>query len=266
MGKHMTPRMFLAKEMRRVREEKGLKPTDVAKEILVSEGLIRAWEKGRRIPQPDDLSRFEAFFDTKDMLGRLREDLIDAAVPVEWFERWPDIEYQSTTLWSFEPLLVPGLLQGEEYARAVLRAAKHLADTEEMVSARLERQKILEKDDAPLFISLLDQSVLQRAVGSAMIMRDQLNHLVKMAGLENVIVQIIPLNSIVCSGFLGGFMIASFDGGNEVAYVDNQLSGEVVEYRESVTRLRRMFETFRADALSQGESVELIAKWADKWT
>jgi hypothetical protein len=80
-----------------------------------------------------------------------------------------------------------------------------------------------------------------------------------------VVVQIVPLTATACAGFLSGFVIANFDGGSDVAYVDNQLSGEVVEHAEDVVRLRRMFEVFRADALPQRETVELIIRMAEQW-
>jgi transcriptional regulator with XRE-family HTH domain len=263
---HLTPRMFLAKEIQRAREEKGLKAADIAKIVYVSEGLVRAWEKGRRLPQPDHLAQLEELFGTQGLLGRIREELINAAVPLEWFARWPEIENQATSLWSFETTVVPGLLQREDYARAVLHAAHHIADTDEMVGARLERQQILAKEDPPMLVVLIAESALRHNVGGAEVMRDQLTHLVQMAERDNIIVQVIPDSARACAGFTGPFAIANFDGGTEVAYVDDQLSGEVVEDAEDIARLRRMFDVFRADALCRRESLDLIRKtMVERW-
>lgn len=262
---HMTPRRFLAKEIRRAREAKAMKQAEVGNELHVSESLVRAWETGRRIPQPDDLERFETFFGTGGLLGRLRGDLVKAPVPLEWFVQWTEIEKRATTLWSFELAVVPGLLQTEDYARTVLHAARHLADTEEMVTARLARQEVLTGEDPPMLVVLLDESVLRRNVGGAAIMHGQLLHLVRMAERENVFIHIIPLNAVACAGFISGFVVASLEGANDVAYVDNQLDGEVIEEPEGVTRLRRMFDTFRSDALSRDESIELMVKVAAEW-
>ncbi|WP_281397700.1 helix-turn-helix domain-containing protein [Actinomadura alba] len=258
--------MFLAKEIRRSREEKGMKTIDIANMMYVSEGLVRAWEKGRRLPQPDHLAQLEELFGTRGVLGRIREELINAAVPLEWFARWPEIEHQATSLWSFQTTVVPGLLQKEDYARSVLHAAHHIADTEEMVGARLERQRILAKEDPPMLVALITESVLRHNVGGAEVMRDQLAHLEEMAERDNVIVQVVPDSARACAGFTGPFAIASFDAGTEVAYVDDQLSGKVVEDPEDVARLRRMFDVFRADALSRRESLELIRRTrVERW-
>lgn len=237
----------------------------LGKAVFVSESLVTAWEKGRYLPKPDVIDRLESVLGTRGVLGRILDDLVSVTVPPEWFGRWVEIEAKATALWSFELAVVPGLLQAPEYARAVLRAANHLADTEEMVTARLERQRILSKDEAPMLVVLMDQSVLQRNIGGADVMCGQLTHLAEMAQHDNVVIQIVPLMATVCAGFLGGFVIANFDGGNDVAYVDNQLSGEVVEQAECVVRLRRMFEVFRADALPRQETVELIIRAAERW-
>jgi transcriptional regulator with XRE-family HTH domain len=264
-GIHLTARAFLAREIRLAREAKGMSRAALGKAVFVSESLVTAWEKSRYVPKPDVTGRLENVLGTRGVLSRLLEDLVSVTVPLEWFGRWVEIEEKATSLLSFQPMVFPGLLQTQDYARAVLRAANHLADTEEMVSARLERQRILDKDEAPVLVVLLDQSVLQRNIGGAAVMHDQFLHLAEMAQRDNVVVQVVPLTATVCAGFLGGFVIANFDGGNDVAYVDNQLSGEVVEQAEDVTRLRRMFEVFRADALPQRETVELITRMAEQW-
>jgi transcriptional regulator with XRE-family HTH domain len=264
-GNHLTARAFLAREIRLAREAKGMSRAALGKSVFVSESLVTAWEKGRYLPKPDVMDRLEGTLGTRGVLARMLDDLVSVTVPLEWFGRWVEIEGQATALWSFELAVVPGLLQTEDYARAVLRAANHLADTDEMVSARLERQRILTKEDSPILVVLMDQSVPQRNIGGAKVMHDQLLHLAEMAELDNVVVQIVPLTAVVCAGFLSGFVIANFDGGSDVAYVDNQLSGEVVEHAEDVVRLRRMFEVFRADALPQRESVQLIIRMAEQW-
>lgn len=269
---HMTPRMFLAKQIRRLREMtidpktgKKITPEGLAKAVYRSESLVKAWESGRRIPQPEDLEQLDEIFGTKGLLAEIGKKLVNASVPLEWFGRWLEVENQATAFWSFEPLLVPGLLQTEDYARMVLRAANHIADIEEMVGARMKRQQVLVKDDAPTLVALIDESVLRRMIGDAKVMHDQLLHLAEMAKRDNIFIQIIPLTARACAGLLSGFVIAKFDGGNDVAYVDNQLNGEVIEDTEALAGLQRMFDTARSDALSRQESIDLILKVAAQW-
>jgi transcriptional regulator with XRE-family HTH domain len=262
---HMTPRKFLAKELQRLREAKGMKRADVAKAVFVSEELVRSWEKGRRLPRPDYLAKLEEVYGTAGTLTEIREDLVTTDVPLEWFGRWPEIEQQAVQLWSFQVSVIPGLLQTEAYATTVLQAANLSADLDEMVAARLERQQILFKEDPPVLVALLSESVLRYNIGGAAVMYEQLLHLAEMAKRDNVIVQIIPFSALACAGFTGPFAIADFDGGNGAAYIDNAISGEVVEDIDAVRRLRRMFDTLRADALDRQASIELILRMAEQW-
>ncbi|MFC5754441.1 helix-turn-helix domain-containing protein [Actinomadura rugatobispora] len=268
---HLTPRMFLAKELQRAREQRGMKTDDVAKAIYVSEGLVRSWERGRRVPQPDHLVLLEELFGPETFAGilrRMREELINSAVPLEWMGRWREVEEKSRALLSLETTVVPGLLQTEDYATAVCRMAPHLGDVEKMVSERMERQRILarEDDDGPTLVALLTETVLVSKVGDAQVMHNQLAHLVEMARRDDIIVQVVPFDSGVGAGFIAPFVIATFDGG-EVAYVDDQLGAEVVEEPENVAVLRRMFERFRAEALSRPDSIELIERtMEERWT
>jgi transcriptional regulator with XRE-family HTH domain len=261
----LSPRMFLANEIRRLRTAKGMNRDELAKAVFVSESLVRSWERGRRIPQPDHLETLEKIFDTKGILSRLRKELINTSVPLEWFGRWPEVEMRATSLWNFETVVIPGLLQTEEYARAALRAAHHFSDVDEMVAARLARQKVLTKEDAPMFVALLPESILRHNVGGEKVMEEQLRHLATTAECDNVIIQVIEDSSPVCAVYAGPFVIASFDGGDDVAYLDNAISGEVVEQAEDVVRLRRIFDILRADALSHRESTKLILKVAEQW-
>ncbi|RCG28277.1 XRE family transcriptional regulator [Sphaerisporangium album] len=266
-GNAGTSRAFLGRELRRAREAKGITRASLAKVCYVSESLVKLWETGRRVPVPDHLAQMDQLFEMNGILVRLREELVKTAVPLEWFGRWPEVENRAASLWWFEPTVIPGLLQTEDYMRAVLHAGNHQADVEEMVSARLERQKVLEKeDDPPMLVALISESVLRHNAGGAKTMVDQLTSLADMAERDNsVIVQIIPNRAFACAGFIAHFVIAGFDDGTDVAYVDNQLSGEVVEHAEDLVRLKRMFDAFRAEALPKQESISLIMEEVERW-
>lgn len=265
-GNHLTPRVFVAKEIRTARAAKGMTPASLAKALFVSESLVRAWEAGRRLPKPEVIGNLETTLDTGGWLTKIVKELVNASVPLEWFGRWPEIENRTTSLWSVQTTVVPGLLQTEEYAREVLRAAHHIADPEEMVASRLDRQQVLFKEDPPMLVVLLQESVLRHNVGGPKVMADQLDHLARMAvEHENIILHIIPDRARACAIMIAPFVIASIDGENDVAYVDNQLNGEVIEDVEEVGRLRRMFDILRADAMNRDDSLELIREVAEQW-
>lgn len=260
-------RTFLAREIRRAREAKGISRVALAKDLFVSESLIKMWENGRRIPTTDDTAKLDELFGMSGVLIRFREDFVKAAVPLEWFGRWVEIESRATALWSFELAVMPGLLQTEDYARAVLRAGEHEADLEEMVSARLERQAILTKEDGPpSVVALIAESALRNNVGGPKIMIDQLGHLAEVAEEEDnkIIVQIIPASARICARFTAPFVIAAFDSG-EVAYLDNAINSEVVEDAEDLVRVRRLFDVYRGEALPQRDSIAFVLKVEEQW-
>lgn len=237
----------------------------LAEALIVSESLVAKWETGRLVPLPEYVDRLREILDLPDMIVRVIGDLVSNEVAPEWFGKWPEIEKEATSLWSFESTVVYGLLQIEDYARAILRAANLNSDLDETLRMRLERQKILDKEDPPILVCLISESVLRHNVGGAKVMHDQLLHLARCAERDNVIIHVVPDDSEACAGFLGGFVIASFDGG-EVAYVDNQLDGDTIESAERIARLRRFFDIFRGDALSRAESIDLIRRMAERWT
>ncbi|MBT2213446.1 helix-turn-helix transcriptional regulator [Actinomadura sp. NEAU-AAG7] len=235
---------------------------ELGKAVFLSDSLVRSWERGQRLPKPDALLQVEKVLGLGDgeeagILCRIRADLINDAVPLEWFGRWREAESLTTSLWTVQPLLIPGLLQTQDYATEVLRAAHRNAELHEMLAERLERQRILEQEDPPKLVALIAEAALRNTIASRETMRVQLLHLIKMAQRDNIIVQVIPADSPACAGFLSGFIIANVDG-DDIAYVDNQLSGEVIEEPEEVARLRYMFDDFRAESLRARESLIFI--------
>jgi transcriptional regulator with XRE-family HTH domain len=264
---HMTAREFVGREVRRAREAKGLTRGELAKKFPVSVSLVGKWETGRRLPTGRNFEKLVEFLGVGEDVARIIEEIVNELVGNEvspdWF-KLPEVEEQAGLLWTFEPTLISGYLQTEEYCRAIQQAANLPTDPEERVGARLHRQKILDRDDPPKLVTLIPESVLRNNVGGAKIMHDQLLHLASMAERQNVHVHIIPQKSPACAGFISGFIIATLDG-KEVAYVDNQLNGDMTDIADDVDRLRRFFEEFRADALNRQDSIDLIRRVAEEW-
>ena len=138
------------------------------------------------------------------MWGQLRKGLRHRAYP-GWFARWADIEAEATALPSYEPLLVPGLLQTEDYARAILsaRPGGDDDDLEEQVAARMERQAIVSQPGGPLLWCVLDEGVLHRPVGGGKVMRTQLERLAGLADHQKTTVQVIPAAAVRTRGCWG---------------------------------------------------------------
>ena len=185
-----------------------------------------------------------------------------------WFQEWADIEAQATVLRWYEPLVVPGLLQTEDYARAILSARPdgNLADLEEQVAARMARQNILERTGGPQLWCLLDEGVLHRAIGGSKTMRSQLYRLAELAEHPRTTIQVIRYGG-AHAGLLGGFILADLDNRPTTAYVETAAHGQVTDSSSVVAHLALSFDRLRAGAESWATSRDLIKKVAEeRWT
>jgi transcriptional regulator with XRE-family HTH domain len=254
--------------------EAGLSQTELATLVNISHDVISKIETGQRAPALDFPPRLDAVpeLDTRGTLtrlwNRLRKSARNRAYP-GWFDRWPDAEARAIALRTFELVVVPGLLQTDQYARAVLRT--RIGDTDEeideMVAARMERQAILEKDRPPTLWVVLDEGILRRPVGGTYVMREQLGRLAEAARRPNVVIQLIPASVGAHQGLNGGaFVIAEFADAPGVAYQDTAVSGQIVESPEGIAALAMLWDTLKSEALSRAASLELIEEVAKTWT
>ena len=226
--------------------------------MQASDSAVAAWESGRNIPDSRTLRSVERILDTNGLLEDIVDNLVAGDKPQKKMGKWTDVETQASVFLRFSFDVIPGLLQIEGYARAILR-------NDEQVKARMDRQKIMFRDEPPVLVALIDESVLHRNVGGPAVMRDQLNHLEEMAARDHVIVQVIKMSSPVGAQYTSSFIVAVHDGEPEIAYTDDAISGDVVGNPDDVSKLRRTFEMLRKHALGEEESVRLIRKVAESW-
>ncbi|MEU7753577.1 Scr1 family TA system antitoxin-like transcriptional regulator [Micromonospora sp. NPDC049171] len=185
-----------------------------------------------------------------------------------WFRQWAELEQDATGIRWYEPLLVPGLLQTEGYARAVLGTGGLLPPSEVdlIVAGRLERQAVLGRAAPPQLVTVIDEVVLRRLVGDRAVMSGQLAHLAAVAEWEHVQVRVIPAENPWHTGLAGPFVLGRLPDGTELAYLDNQLRGQVVTDPVDIANLGRRWESVAGEALPQRQSIELIREVATTWT
>ena len=261
MAQRMTGRGFFGRRLRIAREEQVPKMSRriLGEHVGMSMSAVAAWEEGRNIPDPETLAKIEKVVGTGGFLADIVECMVTGEKPQEFMGRWAHVEAHATMILRFSFDVFPGLLQTEEYARAILR-------DDDKVALRMDRQKVMAKEHPPVLVALIDECVLHRNVGGPSVMRDQLNHLGEMAEREHVVIQVIKLSSPIGAQYTGSFSLANYNGESEVAYMDDAISGDVVEHSDEVSRLRRMFEIQRKHALSEEESIRLIREAAESWT
>jgi transcriptional regulator with XRE-family HTH domain len=271
-GRAGTPAGVFGAELRYYRTRAGLSQKDLASKANVSHDVISKIETGERPPAEDFPPRLDAIpdLDTRGALTRLWDHLKKGQKQRlhGWFQEWADIEAEATALRWYEPLVVPGLLQTEEYARAILsvRPDGSLDDLDEQVAARLARQAVLDRPDAPQLWCVLDEGVLHRAIGGPKVMRSQLYRLAEAAEHPKTTIQVIRAAG-AHAGLLGGFIIADLDARPPVAYLETAAEGHVTDSPSAAAHVALSFDRLRAEAESWASSRDLIRRVAEEqWT
>ncbi|WP_089157019.1 helix-turn-helix domain-containing protein [Micromonospora sp. NBS 11-29] len=258
---------FLGAELRRARREHGLSQEDLAQQISYSASLVGMVEIGHRTPSQDFVARVDAALTAGGLFGRLLT-LVRADAAPPWLREWISVEREATLIRWFEPSLVPGLVQTEAYARAVLRGGRMLreSEVEQRITSRMERQAVLGRETPPEVVAVVDEAALRRAVGEPAVMVEQFEHLLRVTEQPNVTVHVVPADAGMHAGLAGPFILARTPDGGEVAHLDNALRAHVTDRPEDVDNLRRRWESLRGEALPRRASRELIRKLAKSWT
>ena len=173
------------------------------------------------------------------------------------------LETAARSIRAYEQQVVPGLLQSEEYAIALIRGARQDypdQEIEQRVRVRMQRQALLIQDDPIDLWVVLDEAVLSRPVGGEPVMLDQLKKLIETARLPNVTLQILPFAAGAHAGMDGSFVILEFEeeGDADVVFIDNATGGLFLEKAEELSKYVSIFDIVRASALPPEESIEMI--------
>jgi len=255
------PARYFGRQVRRARRAAGWTLTEFGQRIGYDPGQISRIENGKR-PPTELFARMcdEAFPELGGWFSEFYAESRTWIATPPWFRSWVEHEQQAATLRIWQLGVLSGLLQTEEYARAILAVNPGVTEDQvsERLAARLARQSVLTRDDPPAAWFLLDEAALRRCVGSAAIMAAQLAHLAGLTRLPNVTIQVVP--NIAHAGLLGGFAIAE-----HAAYVETAVAGQVFEDAEIIAGLLTRFDTLRNEALRGSESLALIERMCEEW-
>lgn len=265
-------RRQLGAELRRLREAAGLRVEDAAKALGCSHTRMSRIEtgKGGAVAKASDVRtlcelygvaderQVEMLLDMLSVVSRQRgwwEDF-EGVLP-SGLETYVGLEADARTERAWEPLIVHGLLQTPDYARAVMQAARihRPGDIEDLVQVRAERQKLLARRPEPLELwAILDEAVLHRPIGGVEVMATQINHLREMTEMPTVTIQIFPFAKGAHPGLGGAFSLLEFDTDPAVVYVDSPAGNLYMEKPRDVRSFVRTFDLLRATALDPDES------------
>jgi transcriptional regulator with XRE-family HTH domain len=263
-----SPLHFFGAEVRRAREAAGMTLADLGALVPCDASTVSRIESGQLTPS----DRFaaacdEAFPQMGGWFTRFYRSSGQWTGPYPpWFLDWLKIERDATALRWWEPILIPGLLQTADYARALFRAWQRAGTdelVEDLVTGRLERQAILDRADPPELWVLIEETALHRPVGSAKVMHGQLEHLAEMTVRASVTVQVVPAEVGAHGGMLGAFILADPSG---TVYLETAVEAQITGRSALTERAALIFDRLRADALPRAASRDLIVKVAhERW-
>ncbi|MFJ2560147.1 MULTISPECIES: Scr1 family TA system antitoxin-like transcriptional regulator [unclassified Streptomyces] len=253
----LSPLAHFGAEVRLERERLGITREALGKQACCGYSLVAKIESGKRVPPLNFAEACDRMFPyANGRFVRLWPLALRWAFP-PWFRRYVELEWTATSLHMFHPQLVPGIVQTEEYARAVLRTGRPV-NLEALVTARVERQRVLEREEPTRLWLVLNEFVLRNTVGSEAVMREQLSHLLALARKPPHVVQIMPTSSsnhLVASPF----GLLSFDeGASDVVHVDGFPRGYLLAETDDVAAANGAYDLLKAMAAPPDESAEMI--------
>ncbi|MET9820381.1 MULTISPECIES: helix-turn-helix domain-containing protein [unclassified Streptomyces] len=253
-----SPLDYYGAELRRQREAAGLRLADLGRIVFCTGSLVGQIETTLKVPTRDFSARVDAALNTDGVFSRLVGLVLRSQLP-SWFQPYAEMEAKASYISAFQAQVVYGLLQTPEYARAVL-AVREDNDLDGLVAARLERQRILDKENPPLMWVVLSEAVLRQQVGGRDVMRGQLAHLLELRDREWLRVQILPFEAGAHAGLPGSYNLLRFDGDPDIVYTEDFVQGHMTANPQAVKEGSLRYALMQAAALSVEESAELIAR------
>jgi transcriptional regulator with XRE-family HTH domain len=264
--------------LRTLRTERGFTVDEVAERLLCSPSKVSRMETGQRGATARDVRDLCDLYEVTDPNERARISRLAAegkhqgwwqSYELDYFAKYVGLEEDAISTRNFQSTTVPGLLQSEEYARAMLEAVVPEFSPEridQLIKVRITRQRALTRQPPLQFWAVLDEPVLHRLVGGYRVMRDQLQRMIEVAQLPNVTIQIIPFGVGAHPAMESSFDILEFGTvAPSLVYVEGLIGYVYLERPQDLERYDRVFERLRDTALSPQDSIELMAQTAARY-
>jgi transcriptional regulator with XRE-family HTH domain len=268
-------RIMLGTQLRRLREELGITREAAGDAIRASHAKISRLELGRVGFKERDIADLLTLYGVDDTDERDRwMQLVRQANEPNWWHRYTDVlpswfelylrlEQAASVIRSYQVQFVPGLLQSEQYARAVIVQGHGGEDAEEIdrrVNLRMTRQKLLAEPDAPRFWAVIDEAALRRAFGPPAVMREQINHLLELAEVPSVTIQLLPFSSGGHAAAGGPFTVLRFAERDlpDIVYLEQLTGAMYLEKRPEVEVYLRTMERITVQAETPNASKDML--------
>ncbi|WP_042396080.1 helix-turn-helix domain-containing protein [Streptacidiphilus carbonis] len=272
----MVRRILLGSQLRRLREAKGITREDAGYTIRASESKISRMELGRVSFKERDVTDLLSLYGVDDETERtalvtlVREanqagwwHSFSDAMP-NWFQTYVGLEEAAALIRTYQVQFIPGLLQTEDYARAIMllnRPHMEQSELERRINLRMRRQKLVADGDGPRLWAVVDEAALRRPVGGPAVMKAQIQRLIDAADMPNVVVQVMPFRFGGHAAESGAFTILRFPEQDlpDVVYLEQLTSALYLDKRDDVDQYIQVMERLSVDSLTPEASVELLS-------
>ncbi|MFD7243027.1 helix-turn-helix domain-containing protein [Streptomyces massasporeus] len=252
----------VGRQLKMWREAAGLRQAEFGAAIGYGEEMVSSVERARRIPKPDFLDKADEVLGAGGKIAVMKEDVEKARYP-KTVRDLAKLEDEALELGAYDNHQVHGLLQTPEYAQA-LYAMRRPAFTEDeierYVAARMARKVVFDRVPRPLITFVQEETTLRRPVGGRMVLRQQLEHLLEVATLRHVSIQVMPTDREDHAGMAGPFRVLKLQEGRTLGHFEAQLHNRVINDPRDAQILDMRYGMIRAQALSPRESMAFIEK------
>ncbi|MFI8425171.1 helix-turn-helix domain-containing protein [Streptomyces sp. NPDC085460] len=246
----------VGRQLKTWREAKGLSAARLGELTGYGEDMIRKLERGDRIPRPEFLDRADEAMGANGLVAEMKQDISEIRYPKP-VRDLAKLERRAVEFCMYTNFDIHGLLQTEEFSRAVLRnwrPAYSPPDLERYLAARVARRAVLEKTPAPEFSFIQEEVSLRRPVGGRAVLRRQLQHLLEVGELPNVEIQVMPTEYADHPGLSGVISILKFGDGKAVGRMDGDFGGRPVSDPKRLRLLDLRYGIIRSRALTPARS------------
>ncbi|WP_327325605.1 helix-turn-helix transcriptional regulator [Streptomyces sp. NBC_01210] len=259
-----TPRTVLGRRLRRQREKAELSQRALADRVGYPHTYISRVERGEQLPSLALADDLDTFFTSDFTSDGLFTDLLAVAQDssiADYSRTVVSREAKAGRIQVFSSSLVPGLLQTEEYAYALIRESLPGESEEvvdERVAARMRRKSVFDKEEKPFYWAILDEAALKRPIGGVKCMSHQIHHLLEAVRNPHLSIQVLPFAQGEHPMLGGTLILLTLGTGATIGYVESFATGEQVESPRRVLELTQRFDVARSKALPKSESLDLM--------
>jgi transcriptional regulator with XRE-family HTH domain len=245
------------------RKRAGLTQEELAPRVSYSPMSVASFEQGRRLPQPEFVEKCEEVLDAFGALRGAARHLSRQPGLAKWFRQWARLEAEAISLSTYECRLIPGLLQTEAYARALFVNQLPPLDDAQIESrwtAREERQRLLKERPNTAYSFILEEHLFLRRTGGLEVTRELIDHVLKVAELRNVEIQLMPVVRESHAGLHGPMRLLETPENRWFAYNEGQRGGLFISDLKEISVLQLRYARMRSQALSLEDSLSLLER------